>query len=284
MPIDLERVLGATLGPSQGEWNEDDVILYHLALGAGGACTDLKELRYAYEAELQVLPTFGVISITKVVEQISAVPGLDFNPALALHGEHALELFGPLPTCARATTVGKIAAIYDKRKAAVLHLDIETRDSKDELLFINRMVIYLRGEGNFGGPHGPSTVNRQPQREPDLKLESPTLPQQALLYRLTGDHNPLHADPRVAAMAGFDRPILHGLCSFGIVGKAVVDHCLDGNVAAVASYQTRFKGVLFPGETIVTSIWREGGEIFLAAESKERGTPVLSNAVIKVRS
>jgi acyl dehydratase len=111
-------------------------------------------------------------------------------------------------------------------------------------------------------------------------VESPTLPQQALLYRLSGDKNPLHIDPTMAAMGGFDTPILHGLCSYGIVCKAVVDHALDGDVTAVAGWDARFAGVLFPGETIVTSIWREDGRILVDARCKERQTPVISNAAL----
>jgi acyl dehydratase len=113
--------------------------------------------------------------------------------------------------------------------------------------------------------------------------ESPTLPQQALLYRLNGDKNPLHADPEFARLGGFDRPILHGLCSFGIVCKAVVDHCLDGDTAKVARYQARFAGVVFPGETIVTSAWKDGKQILIQAATKERSSPVISNAAITLR-
>ncbi len=111
-------------------------------------------------------------------------------------------------------------------------------------------------------------------------MQSPTLPQQALLYRLSGDKNPLHADPAFAAMGGFDRPILHGLCTYGIVCKAVVDQVLDGDVSRVARYQARFAGVVFPGETIVTSVWREGDRLLLTATTEERGEPVITNAAV----
>src|SRR5512134_282186 len=143
--------------------------------------------------------------------------------------------------------------------------------------------MFLRGEGGFGGERGPDIGNEPPDRKPDLVVESPTLPQQALLYRLCGDKNPLHADPEFAKIGGFDRPILHGLCSFGIVCKAVVDRALGGDVAKVAGYQARFAGVVFPGETLVTSLWREGDRFIVAAKTKERDTPVIANAAVTLR-
>ena len=152
-------------------------------------------------------------------------------------------------------------------------------------IFTNRFTIFARGEGGFGGdPDSPPPGNTPPDREPDAVVESPTMSHQALIYRLSGDKNPLHADPDFAKLAGFETPILHGLCSFGIVCKAAVDRALGGDVAKVARYQARFAGVFFPGETMVTSIWREGGRLIVAAKSKERGTPVLSNAALTLRS
>jgi acyl dehydratase len=124
--------------------------------------------------------------------------------------------------------------------------------------------------------------NLPPEREPDQVVESPTLPQQALLYRLCGDKNPLHADPEFAKMGGFDTPILHGLCSFGAVCKAVVDKALDGDTTKVTRYQARFAGVVFPGETIVTSLWKEGDKILVNAKTKERDTPVITNSAITI--
>ena len=148
---------------------------------------------------------------------------------------------------------------------------------------MNRFAAFLRGEGGFGGEPGPAPGNEPPARDPDHVVESPTLPQQALLYRLSGDKNPLHIDPSFAQLGGFDKPILHGLCSYGIVCKAVVDSALGGDVAAVAGYRARFSGVVFPGETIVTSMWEEGGRIVVSARTKERDTPVISNAAITLR-
>ena len=163
-------------------------------------------------------------------------------------------------------------------------VETTTKDESGETLFVNRSSMFLRGEGGFGGDPGPKAGNLPPEREPDLVAESPTLPQQALIYRLCGDKNPLHADPEFAKLGGFDAPILHGLCSYGMVCKAVVDHALGGDTAKLARYQVRFAGVVFPGETIITSMWRENNSILIQATTKERGTPVITNAAITVRS
>jgi acyl dehydratase len=153
-----------------------------------------------------------------------------------------------------------------------------------EALFTNRFSLFLRGEGGFGGEPGPKAGNKAPEREPDGTIEVPSLPQQALLYRLSGDKNPLHADPEMAKMAGFDKPIIHGLCSYGIVCKAIVDHVLGGDVTKVAGYAARFAGVGFPGETYQISHWKEGDKILVTATSKERGAPIITNAAISLRA
>ncbi len=201
---------------------------------------------------------------------------------MLLHGEQDIEIHRPLPTSAKLENAVRIAGIYDKGKAALVVLEVKTIEGGSPL-FTNRFSLFLRGEGGFGGDAGPKVGNEAPARAADLVVETKTLPQQSLLYRLSGDKNPLHADPGFAKMGGFDVPILHGLCSFGIVCKAAVDRALGGDVAKVARYQARFAGVFFPGETMVTSIWKEPGKLLVAASSKERGAPVISNAAITLR-
>lgn len=284
MPIDLEKALGAPLPASEGSWTSDDVILYHLGIGAGSNPTDPGELAYTYEKNLRVLPSFGVIPVFGALGGMAQVPGIQLNFALVLHGEQDIEIAKPIPPAAKIENTGRIAGVYDKGKAALIVLEVETRDAESgDPLFTNRFSIFARGEGGFGGESGPKAGNRAPEREPDLVVESPTLPQQALLYRLSGDKNPLHADPEFAKLGGFDKPILHGLCSFGIVCKAAVDHALGGDVSAVARYQARFAGVVYPGETIVTSLWKEGDKLLIAAKTKERDAAVISHSAITVR-
>lgn len=285
MPIDPSKALGAPIQGGSFRWDRDRVILYHLGIGAGDPPTDPNELAYTYERNLKVLPSFGVIPAFGSLGGVGQVPGLQFNPALLLHGEQDLEIRKPIPVEGEVETNGKVAGIYDKGKAALVVLETETKlKGEAEPLFVNRFSLFLRGEGGFGGESGPPAGNEAPNRAPDGTVESKTLPQQALLYRLSGDKNPLHADPEFAKMGGFDRPILHGLCSFGVVCKAVVDHALAGDTGKVARYQARFAGVVFPGETIVTSFWREGNTILVAAQTKERGTPVITNAAITIRA
>ena len=284
MPIDPKQATGHAFPPSKSAYGQDQVILYHLGIGAGVPATDSKELEYTYEKNLKVMPSFAVIPTFSAMGGIIGVPGLKFNPALLLHGEQDVEVHRPIPVAAKLEHSAKVAGVYDKGKAALAVVEVATKEEGGAPLFTNRFSLFLRGEGGFGGDRGPDIGNEAPDRKPDVVAESKTLPQQALLYRLCGDKNPLHADPDFAKMGGFEKPILHGLCSFGIVCKAAVDHALGGDVAKVARYQARFKGVFYPGETMVTSVWREGDKLLIASASKERNAPVLSNACITLRA
>jgi acyl dehydratase len=284
MPIDIDKALGAELPEGTSSWGPDDVILYHLGVGAGVPPTDPGELAYCYEQGLKVLPSFGVVPAFGTLMGILAVPGMQINPMMILHGEQDLEIHRPIPAEANATHRARVTDIFDRERGALVVLEAKTADEAGDPLFTNRFSAYVRGEGGFGGERGPRPGNLPPEREPDHVVESATLPQQALLYRLSGDKNPLHADPTFAAVGGFDRPILHGLCTFGVACKAVVDHGLGGKTSEVARYQARFSGVVFPGETIVTSMWRESDQIVLRATVKERDVPVLTNAAITVRT
>jgi len=286
MPVDPAVALGAQIPPFTTSWDADTVILYHLGIGAGlNKATDPAELAYTYEQKLVVLPSFGVVpAFRALVEAVTGqVPGLAINPIMVLHGEQDLEIHKPIPASGRVEHRPRVASLYDKGKAALINIEVESGPAGDPL-FTNRFTIFARGEGGFGGDSdSPAPGNQPPERAPDAVAESPTMGHQALIYRLSGDKNPLHADPDFAKLGGFDTPILHGLCTYGIVCKAVVDTLLDGDVGAVSRYQVRFAGVVFPGETVVTSMWREGDRIVLSATTKERGQPVLSNAAIWTR-
>ena len=285
MPIDLDQAVGAELAGTTFSWDDDDIILYHLGIGAGNPPTDSDELRYVYEGDLHVLPTYATIPQFSMMMSLGILPGFDFNPVLTLHGEHEIVLHEPIPTTGVVTQTGQVTDIFDKGSGALVVMDIvSVLETTGRPLFTNRASIFLRGEGGFGGESGPATADLTPEREPDHVVESPTLPQQALLYRMaSGDRNPLHADPGFAAFAGFDRPILHGLCTYGIVAKAVVDHAVEPGPSGVASFRARFSGALYPGETLVTRIWEEGDRLVVGAEAKERGTTVLSNGLVDLR-
>ncbi|MFJ6660989.1 MaoC/PaaZ C-terminal domain-containing protein [Streptomyces sp. NPDC091377] len=292
MPIDAAKALAAE--PRTGEigWAHKDVLLYHLGIGAGVPATDPAELRYTLESRLHVLPSFATVAGSGAPGVISglSLPGVEVELSRVLHGGQRLTLHRPIPVQGTATTTNRLAAVYDKGKAAVLVLRTEAADA-DGPLWTNDAQIFVRGEGGFGGERGPSTRLEPPTGEPERTVERPTREDQALLYRLSGDWNPLHADPDFAKVAGFERPILHGLCTYGITLKAVVDTLLDGDPTRVRSYDTRFAGVVHPGETLRIRMWREGpgtgaagsgGTVRVAVSAVERDdAPVLADTLVQ---
>ncbi|MET7615444.1 MaoC/PaaZ C-terminal domain-containing protein [Streptomyces sp. NPDC005408] len=282
MPIDAAKAVAAEPRSAEIRWDRKDVQLYHLGLGAGIPATDPHELRYTLESKLHVLPSFATVAGAGqgVVGGLSG-PGLEIDLASVLHGGQTIRLHRPIPVEGKAVSTSRVAAVYDKGKAAVLVLRTEAADD-DGPLWTNDSRIFVRGEGGFGGERGPSVRVEQPEREPDKTVERGIREDQALLYRLSGDYNPLHADPEFAARAGFDRPILHGLCSYGMTLKAVVDTVLGGDVGRVRSYTTRFAGVVFPGETLRIRMWADEGRVQVAVTAVERDdAPVLADTVVE---
>lgn len=282
MPIDAAKALAAEPRSAEITWDHKDIQLYHLGLGAGAPATDPDELRYTLESKLHVLPSFATVAGAGmgVVGGLSA-PGIEVNLAAVLHGGQTITLHRPIPVEGKAVTTSKVAAVYDKTKAAILVLRTEVADD-DGPLWTSDAQIFVRGEGGFGGERGPSTRLPAPEGEPDKTVERPVREEQALLYRLSGDWNPLHADPEFAKLAGFDRPILHGLCTYGMTLKAVVDTLLGGDVSRVRSYSTRFTGIVFPGETLRIRMWRSEGRVQVAVTAVERDdAPVLADTVVE---
>ncbi|MFI1468909.1 MaoC/PaaZ C-terminal domain-containing protein [Streptomyces wuyuanensis] len=281
MPIDAAKAIAAEPRSAEISWDHKDIQLYHLGLGAGVPATDPDELRYTLESRLHVLPSFATVAGggMGVVGGLSA-PGIDVDLAAVLHGGQSITLHRPIPVGGRATSTSRVAAVYDKGKAAVLVLRSEAAD-EDGPLWTSDAQIFVRGEGGFGGERGPSVGTGQPDREPDRTVERPVREDQALLYRLSGDWNPLHADPEFAKLAGFDRPILHGLCTYGMTLKVIVDTVLGGDVTRVRSYSTRFAGVVFPGETLRIRMWAGEGRVQAAVTAVERDdAPVLADTVV----
>jgi acyl dehydratase len=284
MPIDTSKAVGAKLAATPYSWNEDTLILY--ALGAGvGVGTDQTSpavLQYTYENGLKALPTFGVIPSFTTLAGMMNLPGVSFNPMMLLHGEQYLEVVErPIPTSAKVATDGVVKAIYDKGKGALMIVELTTKDQDGRVLFRNEFGSFLRGEGGFGGESGPPPGNEAPGRAPDAVVEYPTMTHQALLYRLSGDKNPLHADPGFARMAGFEKPILHGLCTFANVGRAAIEAFADDDPTRFRSIKVRFVRPVMPGETIVTEMWRTSPtEIILQAKTKPSGSVVISNAKV----
>ncbi|CCM04300.1 uncharacterized protein FIBRA_06471 [Fibroporia radiculosa] len=263
--------------PLDFTYTERDVILYNLGVGA----TE-KELQWTFEGheEFAALPTFGV------VPQFMASGGMsldwlpNYNPAKLLHGEQYLSVKGPIPTSGNFVNEARLMEVLDKGKAAAVTTVVETKDSETgTVIFENQSTVFIRGAGGFGGKRAgkdrgaASASNTPPQRRPDVVLEEKTLPIQAALYRLSGDYNPLHILPEFAAVGGFDKPILHGLCSFGISGKHVVKA-----FGPFKDIKVRFAGVVYPGETLVTEMWKEGEKVVFTTKVKEREAVVLAAA------
>lgn len=282
MPIDPKKALGAELEPMSYELTQDKVILYALGVGCE---PEGDELPFVYENGLKVLPTFGVVPPFPALMGMLNVPGMDVNPIMILHGEQYLEIRKhPLPTSGTLISRPRVANLYDKGKAALVELDVVTEDKDGNAIFFNRFGTFARGEGGFGGEKGPPPTNEAPDRAPDAVVELPTLRRQAAIYRLSGDYNPLHIDPQFAAMAGYDRPIIHGLCTFGVVGRAVLKTYCDNNPEKFKSIKVRFSRPAWPGDTIITEMWKESeSRILVRVRTKERPNEyTLTNAAVEL--
>ncbi len=287
MSIDLEKVLNHTFQSAPSVYGADEAILYALSIGAGADPVDAAELAYVYELNgsgFKVFPTLAVTFPFTLFWQIVDVPGLSFNPMMLLHGEQFVALKRPLPPTAAFTNHARITNIYDKGSGAVVMLEVQTVDETGEEVALNRSALFIRGLGGFGGDRGPSSgkTNLPPDRAPDAIARQKTMPQQALLYRLSSkDRNPLHADPQMAAFGGFDRPILHGLCTYGFAARAVLKQFAGYDPARFKSMQARFSKHVFPGETLITEMWQESAQrIVFQCKVAERDEIVLANAAI----
>ncbi len=284
MPINPDAV-GSKSEPTRRRWDSKDSLIYALGVGAGAA-DPLQELQLTTEntsdTPQRALPTMAVVigPLGGGWDKIGT-----FNPAMLVHGEQGITLHREIPVEGELEAVSEIVGIYDKGKGAVIVSESHaTLVDSGEPLFSTRMSAFIRGEGGWGGDRGPSGgQNQAPERAPDSEVTVQPRADQALIYRLSGDRNPLHSDPAFAAMGGFDRPILHGLCTYGITCKAAVDAVLGGDVSRVGGLRARFAGPVFPGETIEVSLWDEGERIALAARCLERDTVVLSHGTLDRR-
>jgi acyl dehydratase len=281
MPIDLDVALNAKLDPIEFTWESSNVQLYQLALGAGADPLDPRELRYVIDDTPQVLPTFATVaaSFNETKAPTVQFPGIDIELSKVLHASEQVVVPAPLPPSGSGRAVTRFTDIWDKGKAAVILSETQVSTLEGTPLWTQRRSIFAHGEGGFGGERGPSMRDTAPDRAPDLEVAMPILPQQALLYRLCGDRNPLHSDPGFAAGAGYSRPILHGLCTYGMTCKAITDAVLDGDASAVASYGARFAGVAYPGETLTVGIWKEDGRLLASVTAPARDNAVVLSGV-----
>ena len=277
MAIKLDLV-GKKSAPIKHKYVWKDCVLYALGVGA-----KVDELDYLFEMNgPKVLPTFAVVPSFNSL--ISVAGDLGANPMMILHGEQKIILHRPIPPNGEFSTVAEVKGIYDKGKGALVMVEAKTTDEKNEPVFDNWFSIFVRGEGGFGGERGPEALKADPPqgKAPDFSFSETTAPEQALLYRLSGDLNPLHASPQFAKMGGFDRPILHGLCTYGFAGRAVLKHACGGDPKRLKTFAARFAGVVFPGDTLTTQGWQvEPGKWVVEAKTQE-GKVVLSNAIAEI--
>ncbi len=259
MPINPDAA-GFTGEPHQASWDSKDCLLYALGVGAGALDPTGFELEFttenSREVTQRVLPTFPVVvgGGGGAYAQMGT-----FNPAMLVHGEQSVELHGALPVAGTVESVTTITGIYDKGSAAVVATSTVASDAASgQPLWTTTSSAFIRGEGGWGGDRGPSGPPPVPDREPDHSITYATRTDQALLYRLSGDRNPLHSDPKFAATAGFDRPILHGLCSFGFTGRALLHTLCGSDPDRLVSMAARFSKPVFPGEELTVSMWLTG--------------------------
>ena len=269
MPINADAV-GVSTEPSEATWTSKDCLLYAVGVGAGMTDPTGFELEFTTENSQnitqQVLPTFPVVvaggasvgtggALTKVG---------DFNFAMLVHGEQAVELHEPIPVEGRVSTVTTVTGIYDKGSGAVIATETVATDvASGKKVFTTNSSAFVRGEGGFGGDRGPSGKREAPSGKPTHSVTYQTRTDQALLYRLNGDRNPLHSDPKFAAMAGFERPILHGLCTYGFTGRALLHSLCGSDPSRFVSMYGRFSKPVMPGDALTVSIWETGsGEAF----------------------
>ncbi len=259
MPINPDAA-GSIGEPSEFSWTSKDSLLYALGVGAGSSDPTGFELEFTTENSNGITQT--ALPTQVVVMGGGRTPGFgDFNPMFLLHAEQRITLHQPLPAEGTAVATGKVGEIYDKGKAALVYLETDVADADGNPMWSTRAGLFISGEGGWGGDRGPSNTWELPDRDADQVVSYPTRTDQALLYRLSGDRNPLHSDPTFAAGAGFDTPILHGLCTYGFTGRALLHAACDSDPARFAGMGGRFKSPVMPGEVLEVHIWDQGDEV-----------------------
>lgn len=281
MPLNPDAV-GMTSDPLEISWTARDCVVYALGIGAG-----VDELEFCTSDTAnrpqRVLPTFAVVAGMGGDRSggMSSQAGLfsklgSFNFAMLVHGEQGVELFGPIPSSGSALVTSQVTGMYDKVSGAVVTMEANAVDpASHQPRWRTTSSMFIRGEGGWGGDRGPSASrNVVPDRAPDHKVSYRTLPQQALWYRLSGDVNPLHSDPEFARLGGFDRPILHGLCTYGFTGRALLHSLCGSDPSRFKLMEGRFSKPVMPGDELTVSIWADGEEAIFRTSTQD-GTVVI---------
>lgn len=276
MPIDPRRLLAQEFPEIEQSFAQRDVMLYALGLGLGRNPVDTRELDYVYEKNLKAFPTFPVV----LGFDPSLIRATGVNYSMTVHGEEHLTLHRPIPTSGTIVARYAVEDVIDKGegKGALLLMRRELADkSTDETMATIRQTVFCRGDGGFGSVRPSPAPHSMPARAPDHIWDFSTRPEMALLYRLSADDNPLHADPEVARAAGFERPILHGLGSFGVVGHALLRLVCNYDSSRLLEIGCRFSAPVFPGETLRVEIWQDGAVSSFQVRVKERDVVAINN-------
>ena len=278
MALDYDTLMSKVQTDLPFSYTDADSMLYALSVGMAQDPVNPRELPYVYEqgASLKTIPTLATVLVPEMFPV-----GLGWDYTQILHSEQRLRLYRPLPPAADLLINKRVIDAFDRgpKLGALILLEAEGRLASDDTVIFNLgCTIVARGDGGFGGPRGKGIPpHRAPRREPDLSCDITTRPDQALLYRLTGDRNPLHTDPERARAVGFERPILHGLCTFGIACKAVLQTICDYDHTLIEAFDARFSAPVLPGDTITTDMWQDGNTISFSCSVKARDVIVLRN-------
>ncbi len=284
--IDVERVKAARFEGHTRLYTDQESKIYALSVGFGANPLDMDELPFIdFEAGLRTAPTIAVVLCNEVSDLFGMI-GVE-KPELALHGEQRLTIYKPIPSNAQLVVDGHIGSVFDRGagKGALIDIIADVRvKGENTPLFSTTFVSFARGDGGFGGPPPDAArlPHAVPEREPDTVRELPTHPSQALWYSLNGDLNPIHISPSAAQAMGFDRPILHGLCTYAMACRAVLGAYCDYRPELIRAFNVRFSAPFFPGETLHVDMWRDGDLVSFQARSKERGVVVLSNGLCRL--
>jgi acyl dehydratase len=275
-------LVGVASDPVERAWRADDVILYALGVGAGSPDPTV-ELAFTTEntagVELRVLPTFAVLAAQARTGRRRLG---DFDPAMLMHAEQAFELHAPLPVDGRVQVVSTVTGIADKGSGALVSTENTATDAETgKLLVTTRSGAFIRGEGGFGRTGGPREEWALPDRAPDEQVRYATRPEQALVYRLSGDRNPLHSDPAFAARGGFARPILHGLCTYGFTGRALLHALCGSDPDRFDAMSGRFTKPVLPGQELIVSIWDDGKGSALFRTATDDGAVVIDRGRVR---
>lgn len=285
MAIDYDRLMNWPFPLVEQTYTARDTILYALGIGLGAEPCDGQQLPFVYEEKLQVLPTMAVVLAWPGFWLKDPETGVDW--VRVLHAGQGLEIHDTLPPSGTVVGQTRVTGIIDKgadKGALILTERRLYEKSENRLLATLHSTTFARGDGGFGGPRAASTEPPAdpPDRAPDRVVDLPTLPQSALIYRLSGDWNPLHADPRIAREAGFEAPILHGLCTLGIAGHAILRGLCGYRANALKSLELRFSAPVYPGETVRTEMWNDGGLVHFRARCVERDLTILKNGKARI--